>query len=140
MIKYKTVEEVSDRLKELEKELKYLYHVKYELSLKKTKKNRSDYQKKKELLNEGSKLYRNMLKLGDRVKITGARSGKYRVVKEVMSNSFFGMVVPEKNQYIETFDIRECGLNKITHWKHPETGEWISTKRMLENPELWNYL
>lgn len=109
------------------------------------KSNQSSYKKRKELLEESSKVFENILKPGDYVKVTGSRASPYREIKEILPGSVntWGGWIPgslvsatcrfnhRTNSIINTnaYDIITCGTNKITAVLR--NGKWVTAKEIL---------
>lgn len=100
------------------------------------KSNRSSdqYAKKKKLLEEAGGKWTEILKPGDCVKVTGSGSSTHRKVIEIKGGTLISCPIIVRNGKLirtDDYDIRTCGVNKITAYLKDD--KWITYREILEN-------
>lgn len=121
--------ETQTRLAELQRELSFVQH-------EKSRSNSQSYEKRKQILEEAAPLFVEILKTGDFVKVTGAKSAPIRKIKEISKTTLVASAVymkPKntKNMFVDEYDIRTCGTNKIT--SALINGKWVTAKELIES-------
>lgn len=127
----KEIEEKEAQIKMLRKQLEFLEN-------KERASRSSDYRTRKRLLEQAAPIFASYVKLGDFVRVIGAKSGPIRKVKEINEHYVVGSACNKSRNdsiTIDEYDIRKCRTDKITSWLFG--GRWITAKEVLENRELY---